>query len=85
MDKETKQEFKKVYNRFDKVDQRFAAIIKNMATKQDLADLREEMATKDDVNRILTVVDAYAKQSKDYFQEVKFMGARLDRIENKIL
>jgi hypothetical protein len=41
-----------------------------LATKDDLEDLRKEMATKEDINKILNVVDGLAKNVNDFQAEL---------------
>lgn len=51
-------------------------IRKNMPTKLEMEEMEKRMAGKEDINKILTAVDAYAKQSKDYYQEVLWLWPR---------
>lgn len=45
----------------------------------------EQTATKDDVNRLTDAIDAYAKQSETYMQEMLALGHKVDRLEQWIL
>ncbi len=56
---------------FDYIDQ----------TKQELFD---KLASKEDLNMLKNSVDAYAKQSKDMYQEVTVLVAKVSRMENWI-
>lgn len=59
----------------------FDSIKKNLATTSDLLELEERLPNKADMNKILDAVDAYAKQSKDYYQEVTIAVGRVNRME----
>lgn len=74
MDQEIKQEFESLRD----------FLRENMATKQDLQDLRAEMVTKEELRILTNSVDAYAKLAKDYFQEVTVMAKRVNRMEEWI-
>lgn len=47
--------------------------------------LLEETATKTDFNRLTNAVDAYAKQTETYMQEMLALGNKVDRLEQWIL
>jgi hypothetical protein len=47
-------------------------------------DLKNELASKSDVNNIQISLDGYAKQSKDYYQEVTVLIAKVNRMEQWI-
>jgi predicted nuclease with TOPRIM domain len=53
----------------------------NMATKQDLQDLRSEVATKEELRVLTNSIDAYAKLAKDYFEEMTVLSGRVKRME----
>ena len=56
-----------------------------IATKEDLKELKREMATKEDINKILTAVDGIAKKHQDFETEfVSNIGAH-DRFEEKFI
>lgn len=69
---------------FEKMDKRFDAIIQNMVTKTELQEIRLELADKKDIDRVLTAVDAIAKRSKDYDENVTIALSKLERIEHWI-
>jgi len=48
-------------------------------------DQLEQTATKDEINRLTNAVDAYAKQSETYMQEMLALGNKVDRLEQWIL
>jgi hypothetical protein len=48
---------------------------------QELNNIHSEVATKDELRVLTNSIDAYAKITKDYFQEVTVMGARVTRME----
>lgn len=76
-------------NEFHRLDERVEALLdflrRNVATReeltQELAKIRSEVATKDELRVLTNSIDAYAKIAKDYFQEVTVMGARVTRME----
>jgi archaellum component FlaC len=56
-------------------------LYKEIPTKQEMEDRFTKLPTKQDFNILQTSVDAYAKQSKDYYQEVTVVVAKVNRIE----
>lgn len=52
------------------------------ATKEELADFREEM--RKNFAELLTSVDVYAKKADTYFQEMLMLAHRIDRHEKWI-
>ena len=82
MDQETKSEFNNINQRLDTV---FEFLRQHMVTRQELdeslADLRSDVATKEELRALIKSVDAFAKLGKDYFQEVAVVGARVTRME----
>ena len=54
----------------------------NMVTKQEFQGLSERVdGIQESIQTLTTAVDAYAKQSKDYYQEVTVVIAKVNRIE----
>ena len=47
--------------------------------------LTENVATKDEVNNLTNAIDAYAKQTETYMQEMLALGHKVDRLEQWIL
>ena len=58
-----------------------AFLYKEMPTKKEMGESFLELPTKQDLNLLQTSVDAYAKQSKDYYQEVTVLVAKVNRME----
>ncbi|MEA3464087.1 MAG: hypothetical protein U9R14_03370 [Patescibacteria group bacterium] len=56
-----------------------------IATKDDLKELKEEMAAKEDINKILTAVDGIAKQHEDFKAELTANQGAHDRFEEKFI
>ena len=56
-------------------------LYKEMPTKREMEKRFAELPTKQDFNLLQVSVDAYAKQSKDYYQEVTVVVAKVNRIE----
>lgn len=48
-------------------------------------DQLDQTATKEELNRLTNAVDAYAKQSETYMQEMLALGNKVDRLEQWIL
>jgi predicted nuclease with TOPRIM domain len=92
MDQDTKTEFSRVNDRLDNLSDRVDHLIdflhKNMVTreelKQTIEELRAEVATKEELRVLARSVDAFVKLSKDYYQELTIMSARVNRIEEWI-
>jgi hypothetical protein len=57
---------------------------RNMATKDDIAALREEMPSKELINRLYGVADALAQEVKGYREEQAATSHRQDKAENWI-
>ncbi len=60
-------------------------MVKVFATKEDLADLKDIMASKKDINKMYTSVDGYAKKADAYFQEMVMMSQTMRRHEKWLL
>lgn len=54
-----------------------------LATKDDLKELKKEMATKEDINKILAAVDGIAHKHKNFETEMTANIGAHDRFENK--
>jgi len=50
----------------------------------EIVDMKERMATKVEVNKLLNAVDAYMKQGEDYRQEMLMLAHKVDRHEKWI-
>jgi hypothetical protein len=81
MDQELREQFEKMDKRFDTLT---TFLQRNMMTKAELQDMRSELADKKDIDRVLTAVDAIAKRSKDYDENVTVALSKLERIEHWI-
>ena len=55
---------------------------KELPTKREMEEGFAGLPSKADFNLLQTSVDAYAKQSKDYYQEVTVLVAKVNRMEN---
>lgn len=78
------EKFEKVDERFNQVDERFEKLFEVFATKDDLANAVKDLATKEDFNKLLSAVDAYAKKADTYFQEMVALSHKVDRHEKWI-
>lgn len=74
----TKEEFGELKEDFKK---HVSFVQKNLVTREEIKELESRLASKEDINKVITVVDAYAKQSKDFYQEVTVAVGRVNRIE----
>ena len=79
------QRFEKIDQRFEKMDQRFEKLMgflrEQMATKNDIATLRAELADKADIDRVYTAVDVVAKDYIQYSQELIALKHRFDQMD----
>jgi len=64
--------------KFNKLDEDIVAL------RGEVADIKERMATKVEVNKLLDAVDAYMKQGEDYRQEMLMLSHKVDRHEKWI-
>ena len=75
---EVTERFEKIDKRFDKMfvynEQRFSAIEKTL----------ENMATKDDIRRLESLIDGYAAKLDTYAAEMAAMQHKIDRLERMI-
>jgi len=55
-----------------------------LALKGEVVDIKERMATKIEVSKLLDAVDAYMKQGEDYRQEMLMLFHKVDRHEKWI-
>jgi len=74
MDQDTK-------DRFDNISR---LLKENMYTKTDAEEMRAELADKEDIRKLQQSMDAAAKWSKDYNENVTIAIAKLERIEHWI-
>jgi chromosome segregation ATPase len=81
MDQELKEQFDKLGKRFDSVE---SFLFKHMTTKEELQEMRSELADKKDIDRVLTAVDGIAKQMNDYNQNLPAINQQLRNINDWI-
>ncbi len=74
MDKDTKKEFEDL--------KKF--LRKYMVTKTEVKAGLATLATKEQVNKLTNSVDSYAKQSKDYYLEMKVLRAQVQSMQQWI-
>jgi hypothetical protein len=55
-----------------------------LVTKEDLSDLKKEMATKDDINKIITILDGIVKQRDDFKTEFVSNKVAHNRMQKEI-
>ncbi len=63
----------------DKKIDRVAVALVN--TQADVREIRHDMATKDDINRVLNAIDAFAKKSENYDKAVTLHGPILTEVQ----
>jgi len=78
------QRSQQIDGRFGQIDQRFQKLFDVFATKEDLKEATEKLATKEDFNNLLNSVDTYAKKADTYFQEMVMLAHKVDRHEKWI-
>jgi hypothetical protein len=71
MDQETMNEFKALRT----------FLAEHMVTKQDFAELRSEVVTKEELRALTMTIDGFVKMVKDYYQEVTIVSSRITRME----
>lgn len=84
--------FDKIDRRFEKIDERFEAIdqrfdkmfIYNEKRFAAIEQKLENMATKDDIRRLESVIDGYAGKIDEYAAEMAAMQHKIDRLERMI-
>jgi uncharacterized coiled-coil DUF342 family protein len=54
------------------------------ATKQELKEAVENLATKTDINKLMNTMDSYAKKADTYFQEMVMLSHKMDLHEKWI-
>ncbi len=81
MEPDTKKELNKISGQIENLS---TFMRKNVALKLDLKEMEDRLPSKEDFNKLVTSVDSYAKQSKDYYQEVTVLVAKVSRMETWI-
>ena len=84
--------FDKIDKRFEQVDKRFDEVkdvISSMATKiidniEDLKTMKETVATKDDIQRIISSIDSLGSQTKDHERTAEINTHRIKELEPKV-
>ena len=56
-----------------------------LVTRIELHETVENLATKEDINRLLNAIDAYAHKADTFFQEMVMLSHKVDRHEKWIL
>ena len=78
MDQDFSELVKYLDEKFSKTDQRLVEL------DEDVKDVKEKMATKEDSNDLQTSVDAYAKRADTYFQEMVMLAHKVDKLDKWI-
>ena len=53
-------------------------------TKDKVDELKESMATKDDIRNVIDLIEGYMQKSVTNEQEIVMMGSRVERVEKKV-
>jgi len=85
------ERFSKIDERFNKVDERFDKLelaLRNQAkailrNTDDINIIKETMATKDDIHKILTAIDSFAQKSQDVERKSIVNTHRIVELETK--
>jgi len=56
-------------------------LIEVFITRDEFNEKISNLATKEDINKVLTAVDAYGKKADTYFQEMVMLSRKVDRHE----
>ena len=75
-------ELKEVNTRLDNL---ITFLREQMVTKQELAELKSELPSRDDFSRLQTSVDGIAREYKTISQELTVVGERTSRMEGWIM
>jgi len=73
--------FDKIDDKFNKIDDKFNNLQNIFITKEDMKELIQNLATKEEFRDLQTSVDAYAKKADGYFQEMVMLSHKSDRHE----
>ncbi len=68
----SEDEFTKLFKYVNRIEKKLDTLVENVATK-------------DELNLLTNAVDAYAKQTETYMQEMLALGHKVDRLEQWIL
>ena len=79
MEKDFSELIEYLDGKFNNVDENFNNI------DRQLLDLKESKADKEDINNLMSAVDAYAKKADGYFQEMLMLSHKVDRHEKWLL
>lgn len=82
MDKNFSELIEYLDKKFKKLDEDIVNLGREaINTQEDVRNIKETMATKVEVNKLLDAVDAYLKQGEDYRQEMVMLSHKVDRHE----
>lgn len=66
-------------------DDQFMKLFKYVEeTRHEVAEIKETMATKDDIRTLTTIIDGYSSKLDDYAMEMAAMQHKIDRLERMI-
>ncbi len=67
------------------LDQKFTKLSEEIAQlRGEVGDIKERMATKVEIDKLLDAIDAYMKQGENYRQEMVMLAHKVDRHEKWI-
>jgi hypothetical protein len=79
------KKFVKIDERFESIDKGFESLLEVFVTKDEFNGAIEKLATKEDLNSLMTSVDAYAVKADKFFQELVMLAHKVDRHEKMAL
>jgi uncharacterized coiled-coil DUF342 family protein len=65
-------------------DKDIQKMIEVFLTRDEFNEAISNLATKEDINKIYSAIDAYAKKADTYFQEMVMLSHKVDRHEKWI-
>jgi len=71
--------------KFGKIDEQFRALPDIFVTKDEFNGAIESLSTKEEFNKLMNAVDAYATKAEAFFQELVMLSHKVDRHEKWLL
>ena len=92
----TKDDIKRLDEKIDTVDEKIDTVDKKIDTttmrlykeiiknSEDIKNLKETVATKDDIRQIMTAIDSFGSQTKDHERTAEINTHRIKELEPKV-
>ena len=89
MDKDFSELIEYLDQKFTKLGEEIAHLRREVSTeiaqlRGEVGDIKERMATKVEIDKLLDAIDAYMKQGENYRQEMVMLAHKVDRHEKWI-